>query len=142
MPNNLVAGSAMGNGATQAPPAQGNALARPPTASPTPPKQVQLSEVKDVVLQQAAIDRSLRSLLKEPGPVKRKQVIDVAIDLVAKRAMSPQQMAGYLADLPEDPVQMRQWVSQHAANVEKGLDQLLQLLHGAAAPTPAGTPTQ
>jgi hypothetical protein len=137
MPNNLVAGSAMGNGATQAPPAPGNALVRPPMASPTPPKQVHLSEVKDVVLKQATIDRALKDLLKEPGPVKRGQVVDMAVSLVAKQVMSPQAMAGYLADLPEDGMQIRQWAAQHAKNVEQGLDQLLQLLHGAAAPQTA-----
>jgi hypothetical protein len=131
----------MGNGATQATPAPSNALvpaARQPAApsvpSATPPKRVQLQEVKDAILQQSAVDNGLRRLLKDPGPIQRKQVIDLAVSLVAKRVMTPQAMAGYLADIPEDPLQIRKWAAAHAKDVEKDLDQLLTLLHGAAAP--------
>jgi len=155
MPNNLV-GSAMGNGATQSAPAAvspgaGNQLAAaagaPPQQMPGAPaspatKQVQLSEAKDVLRKQGAIDRQLKGLLKEPGPVKRKQVIDVAVNLVAERIMSPQEMAGYLADLPEDGMQIRQWVVQHAKNVEQGLDQLIGMVHGVDAQQPAAGMTQ
>lgn len=154
MPNNLVG---MADGSAQGPPANGptadpapqNALAAPPTApaAPTgapaaPQKQIHVNDATEVLNKQSTIDRGLRDLLKEPGPVPRKKVVDMAVDLVAKRVMTAQAMAGYLADLPEDPIKIREWAAAHAQTVETGLDQLIGMLHGVNAPPPAGTPMQ
>jgi len=135
MPNNLVSPSAMADGGAQTPPPQQNALATPPTAPTpgamaTPQKSVHINEVKGVIGKQASIDRALRGLLKDGGPVPRKAVIDMAIELVAERTLSAQAMAGYLADLPEDPLEIRKWATTHAQTVEKGLDQLIGMVHG------------
>lgn len=118
MPNNLV------------PPASGmNAPPTQPTA-PTQP-QVHMDDVKEAVSKQAAIDRALRGLLAEGGPIKRKEVIDMSVNLVASRVLSAQAMAGYLKDLPEDPTKVKEWVENHAATVEKNLDQIIAMLSGA-----------
>lgn len=101
-------------------------------------KQVHIDEAKQVLQKQAAIDRALRGVLKEPGPVPRKKIVDMAVDLVAERVISAQAMAGYMADLPEDPVKIREWAAAHAMTVEKGLNQLIDMMHGATAPPAEG----
>ena len=122
-------------------PPQRNALApgqqlAPGTALPAQ-RQVAYSQVKEALLKQSAIDRGLRGLLKGDGPISRKAVIDMSIGLVADRVMSPQDMAGYLAELPTDPQKIVEWVQKHAANVEKNLDQMMQMVAASQTPPPA-----
>ena len=126
-------------GAQGTPPATAPAPAAAAGAPAAPQKQIHINEVKGIIAKQAEIDRALRGLLKEPGPVARKKVIDMAVGLVANQVMSAQAMAGYLADLPEDPQAIRQWAAGHAQTVEKGLDQLMGMVHGVGFAEP---PTQ
>lgn len=107
--------------------------------APAPQNQVTYQQVKEALLKQSAIDRGLRGLLKDDGPVARKDVIDMAIGLVADRVMSPQDMAGYLASLPTDPQKVAEWVQKHATNVEKNLDQMMQMVAGSQQPPAAPT---
>lgn len=123
-----------------------NALVNPqqtdgPAAQPQPAGAT-IDEAKDVIKKQATIDKRLRRLLEKGGPVARKDVVQVAVNLVAERVVSAQTMAGYLADLPEDPDAVREWVEKHAVEAENQLSQLLDMLHGIDAPAsdqPAAT---
>lgn len=144
MANSLTDRALPGTGAdagaisAQGPEVDKPALETPPSAPSSPsgmggplpsPK-----DIKDAIHNQSFIDSRLRGLLEEGGPVARKDVIQVATEIVAERAMSAQAIAGYLADLPEDPQDVREWVQRHANSAEQSLQQLMIALHGSEAP--------
>lgn len=100
-----------------------------PEPSAPSPQMFTMDEVKEVIQQQSAVDRELRELLEKPGAITRKQVMDGAVRLVAKRILSAQAAAGYLIDLPTDPQLIRNWVERHAALADDHLTQLLAKVH-------------
>ena len=141
MPNPLVGmpPPAVAQGATaQVPPTQPSA-AGPAAPGDAPQKQVTYQQVKEVIHKQTRIDGLLRGLLADGGKnISRKQVMDMGVTLVAERVMSPQEVAGYLTDMPDDPVQLRNWVAKHAASAERGMDQLLSMIDGQMNPDALG----
>ena len=170
MPTNaLAAGALPGTGAdagpitSQGPQVDASAMKTPP-ASPTPPTGATggpgggpgggampgqapgPQDIEEALLKTVKVDTKLRGLLSKDGPIKRKDVIAVATEIVAERVMSAQAMAQYLSDMPEDPEQIKEWVQQHATTADNNLDQLLVMLHQSGeqdqqqggAPTPPG----
>lgn len=148
MPNPFLTANApqapMPGGAPQAAPQMANAP-QPGAAPGQPPqRQVSYQQVRDTIMKQTRIDELLRGLLKSGQPISRKEVQDLAVTLVAERIMSPQQVAGYVTDLPDDPVQIRNWAMKHAAAAERGMDGLMSMIEGqmpngipGAQPAPA-----
>lgn len=134
MPNALTDGALSGAGpmAGQGPQVDAAAMQTPPAA---PPQGIDIKEVYDVLHKQETVDRKFRTLLETGGPIARKNVTQAAVELVAERVMPAQAMAAILADLPEDPQQIREWVEQHAKTIEDQLQQLLTLVHGTEDPT-------
>lgn len=138
MPNALADGALSGAGplAGQGPQVDAPAMQSAPV---TPQKSTTPEEVIQTIHKQSIVDGKLRTLLDKGGPISRKQVTQIAIEIVAGRVMSAQTMAGILADLPEDPEAIREWVEVHAKEVEAHLEQLLTMLHGTVDPsTPMG----
>lgn len=143
MPNNLTAGAVPAAGqdgalsgagpiTSQGPQVDASAMQTPSAGPPAPSSQgIDIKDVYDVIHKQSAVDAKLRKLLDKDGPITRKDVTQVAIELVADRTMSAQAIAGYLADMPEDPDALREWVEVHAKEAETQLQQLLTLIHGA-----------
>lgn len=127
MPNNLV------------PPQSGAVPAG--GAAQQAQKQVRLQDVKEMILKQSTVDRALKNILKHGGPIKPKEVLDMASQLVGSRTVSAQQAAGYLSDLPDDPNKVREWCERHAREAESVLDQLLEMVQGVEPP-PGGAPDQ
>lgn len=105
-------------------------------AQEEPKQQFTMDEVTDLIHKQAAIDGALREVLRTPGPIDRKKVLDAAAKLVAKRVISAQAAAGYLIDLPKDPNLVRNWCERHAADAEGHLSQMLDKIQGVDIPTP------
>jgi len=163
--NALAAGALPGTGADAGPiasqgPEVNAAAMKTPPASPTPPtgaaggpgggaapgQPAGPQEIEEALLKTVKVDTKLRGLLSKDGPIKRKDVIAVATEIVAERVMSAQAMAQYLSDMPEDPEQIKEWVQQHATTADNNLDQLLVMLHQSGeqdqqqggAPTPPG----
>src|SRR5882672_5725380 len=142
MPNNLMNGAmpaasadgalaGAGELASQGPQVDATALQTPPAA----PSGISISEVYDAIHKQSVVDRKFRQMLDEGGPISRKKVIQAATEIVAERVMSAQAIAGVLADLPEDPDAIREWVQEHAQTIKTQLQQLLQLVHGVEDPS-------
>lgn len=136
-PGAMPAAAAPMAGATAPGVATPDATGAPPgMPGAKPQKSVTVPEVKDAIRKQAVIDHALHNLIKSGKPVPRKDVISACIDLVAKRALSAEEMAGYLTTLPQDPMQVRDWVAKHAANVEQHLEAMLGMVAGQEAPPP------
>lgn len=141
MPNNLMQaaiGGSDGNAPTASPAVPGRT---PPGEQSAPPGaggsgaqgQVTLDQVKDAIKKQALIDHSLRGLLKSGKPVEKKDAISMGVSLVAQRVLSAEEMAGYFATLPNEPMQVRDWLENHAANVEGNLDKMMAMIAGQEA---------
>lgn len=113
---------------------QGTAL--PSAAAPAQQKQVKLADAKDMIHKQAEVDRQLKAILKEGGPIKPKEVLEMATRLVANRTITAQQAAGYLSDLPDDPNKVREWCERHAREADQVLDQLIQMVEGVEPTDP------
>lgn len=115
--------------------------AQQPEAPQEAPTGATLEEARDAIRKQSVICQKLTSLLMEGGPVPKKKVVQVCTEIVAERVMSAQAIAGYLADLPDDPEAIREWVEKHAVEAENGLDQILEMVHGVEA-TPEEIPEE
>lgn len=110
-----------------------DATGAPPGGAPVQ-RQVTVDEVKQAIKKQALIDGKMRALLKDGKPVPRKEAISMAVGLVAGRALSAEEMAGYLTTLPQDPMQVREWLEKHAEKIEANLGQMMQMLEQSAMP--------
>lgn len=146
MPNSLTDRALPGTGAdagslsSQGPEVDKPALETPPSPDMPPMpggKQHSSKDLSQSIDNTLMIDSKLRRLLAQDGPIKRKDIIDMATEIVAERGMSAQAMAGYLADLPEDPQDIREWVQRHANAADQSLNQLLIALHGSEMPKTA-----
>lgn len=91
-------------------------------------KQFTMDEVKDLIHKQATIAAKLGALTADDGKATKKDVVQVATELIAERIMSAQEVAGLLKDLPTEPDKIAEWVNQHAANADAGLEQLVGFL--------------
>jgi hypothetical protein len=79
--------------------------------------------------------------------LKTKDVLTAVGEIVADRVMTPFDAAKYLADLPggdASPLQLRQWVAQHYANVSKNMGIVHSMIaaHGAMVRRQAAAPPQ
>jgi hypothetical protein len=152
MPMNALAAGAMPNTGADAGPIAGQGPKVDATAMQTPPAGPQpdaggaspppdagggppgAPDVDEAIRKTVAVDAKLRSVLSKDGPIKRKDVIKIATELVAARVISAQSMAQYLSDLPEDPQDIREWVQKHATQADNNLNQLLVMLHRSGEP--------
>jgi hypothetical protein len=89
--------------------------------------------VREAIHKLSAVSASFDALLNK-GTVTRKEVVDAAIKLVARRIMSAQSMAQTLKDLPQDPADVREWLQRIADGTVKSEQGLHQLLSGIRAP--------
>jgi hypothetical protein len=60
----------------------------------------------------------------------------MAVDLVAQRIMTPQEVAGYLIKVPDDPEGLRKWVEANAKQADEQSEQLLDFLAKASDARP------
>lgn len=118
-----------------APPAAPGGPAGPGAGGPAAPqKTATLDQVKGAIRKQSEIAHRLGSLLESGKPVERKDAIDACVGLVADRIFTAEEMAGYLTDMPQDPMQVRDWLSKHEQNADQNLDKLIAMVHGQDAP--------
>jgi hypothetical protein len=90
----------------------------------------------DKGLQQTAyLNASLKALLAQKALPTRKQVMDMASDLLQRGVLSPQRLATELATLPENPDEIMKWVQGHYATTSGQIAQLMGMMHGAADPS-------
>lgn len=108
----------------------------PPTGAPPAGGQAQTSPeaVREAIDKLSAVGAVFSGILDRPGPITRKEVIDAAVKLVARRIMSAQSMAQTLKDLPTDPQDVREWLQRIADGVTKSEIGLHQLMSGIRAP--------
>jgi hypothetical protein len=138
-PQNML--SRGGGGAQQ--PAQANGTPGGPQAPIVPPSKEQLFEVSH---KESLVFAYLKELLSKPD-LKTKDVLTAVGEIVADRVMTPFDAAKYLADLPggdASPLQLRQWVAQHYANVSKNMGIVHSMIaaHGAMVRRQAAAPPQ
>ena len=139
MPQNMLS---RGGGAAQQP-AQANGTPGGPQAPIVPPSKEQLFEVSH---KQSLISAYLKELLSKPD-LKTKDVLMSVGEIVADGVLSPFDAAKYLTDLPtadSPPLQIRQWVAQHYANVTKNMGIVHSMIaaHGAMVRRQAAAPPQ
>jgi hypothetical protein len=108
-----------------------------------PPSKEQLFEVSH---KQSLISAYLKELLSKPD-LKTKDVLTAVGEIVADGVLSPFDAAKYLTDLPtadSPPLQIRQWVAQHYANVTKNMGIVHSMIaaHGAMVRRQAAAPPQ
>lgn len=131
MPNALVNGAAPSGNPVASAPAAG-APGAPPAAAQ---KSVEYTEVRDMLGKQMRIAGQLKELLDD-GNVNKKEVMNMATDLVAERVVSAEVMAGFLVDLPDDPNEVRKWAEKHSADADRTVEGLLDMIDGIAASGP------
>jgi hypothetical protein len=127
---------------SQAPPDDPSQAAAPDTGDPgTDPSTPTLAsagidpeKIKDAIHKVTVVDAKLSKILDTStgGKVNRGDVVDAVIQIVAEGIMSPQTAAGFLADIPEDPSDIREWVQKHVTQAQTGLAQLVYAIHGSA----------
>lgn len=92
-----------------------------------------LEEARDTLNKQLVIERRLMKALETGEAISRKQVQDMVSDFVAARLMPAQKGATTLADLPDKPEQIREWLTKHYREAAQSADQLTQMIQQAEA---------
>lgn len=93
-----------------------------------PPDKVTLV---DVAHKTSYVNAALGELMSKPNLTER-DIVDSVGDMIAEQAMNTFQAAKYLADLPDNPAQLRQWVAQHYVTSKQTLQTVSEMLqaHG------------
>jgi hypothetical protein len=103
-------------------------------------------KLKEAIHKSSILDAALSAILSKStgGKVSRSDVINAMVQIVAQGVMSPVSAAGFMADIPEDPSALREWVQRHADQTQMALGQMIYAQHGseAADQTGATQPTE
>lgn len=95
---------------------------------------------KEMHRKSALMDLALQKLLRQHGPISRRDIVDMAVKLVRDRLMSSAEMAKTLSDLPEEPFAIREWLQRHAMTVEQATNMMASIMHGSEQLRPLGEP--
>ena len=105
----------MGQGATQAPP------------------DPSMNELVKGLHQTAYLNAKLKELLSEKKPPTKKDVFDMASDLVDHGVLTPQRIAGELATMPPSEDMLKPWLFTHWLVTENHMEQLSQMIQAKSA---------
>ncbi len=103
-----------------------NAMLGGQAAAPAPPSP---EEVAKVLQQTSFVNAVLKEVLLQPK-VERNDVFDAASTLVNAGAMTAQQAATQLADMPRNAEMIKPWLFMKWLTGEKAIEQLSDMLAG------------
>ena len=124
-------------GPEQAPAPVGEDTGEPgtdPSAPTLASSGIDPAQVKEAIHKAGVLDAKMSDLIDRSvgGKVNRAAVIKTMVEIVSEGIMTPQGAASFMADLPEDPGDIREWVQKHATDAQTGLAQLIYAIHGSA----------
>jgi hypothetical protein len=129
--------------APEAPEAPEETPEAPPDADVPPPTLAEAGidpELLQKAIHKMAVVTSRLTTVLEKPTVTRSAIIQMMTEIVADDAMSPQTAATFLADIPEEPDDIREWAQRHSDKGHELLAQMAYAQHGSAQEEAAQAP--
>jgi hypothetical protein len=92
-----------------------------------------MQELVDGLHKTTYVNAKMKELLLQKVPPSKKDIFDLASDLVDHGALTSQRIAGELASMPQNADMLKPWLFTHWLTTENQIDQILQMIQTKGA---------